>query len=131
MFEWKQSLATGITSIDAQHQGLLALGRELQAAMEVGNGRAVVGKVLDRLFSYVSMHFAHEERLMRQSGYPEFEKHVVEHEALKRRVESLRDEFRQGRIALNVQILLFLKRWMEQHIGGSDQEIAPYLRSKQ
>ena len=129
MFEWKQSFATGVTSIDVQHQGLFALGRELHAAMEAGNGRAVVGKVLDRLFSYASMHFAHEERLMRQAGYPGFEQHLAEHDGLKRKVEAFRADFRQGRSALNVQILLFLKSWLEQHVGGSDQQLGPYFQT--
>ena len=40
MFEWKNEYVVGIGSIDAQHQGLFAIGRELYAAMSAGQGKS-------------------------------------------------------------------------------------------
>jgi hemerythrin len=69
MFEWKSDYAVNIPSIDAQHQGLFAIGRELYAAMSTGQGKTVMRRILDRLVQYTAMHFAHEERLMQMHGY--------------------------------------------------------------
>ena len=64
MFDWKREYSVGIGSIDGQHQNLFAIARELYAAMGAGQGKTAVGRILDRLIHYTSVHFAHEERLM-------------------------------------------------------------------
>src|SRR4051794_35003410 len=93
MFEWKKDFATGIGSIDAQHQSLFAIGRELYAAMSEGQGRAVIGRILERLVQYTTVHFAHEERLMKLHGYPDFAAHKAQHDALVKQVLALQTEF--------------------------------------
>ena len=65
MFEWSNNYSVGIGSIDAQHQNLFAIARELHAAMTAGQGKASLARILDRLVQYTAVHFAHEERLMR------------------------------------------------------------------
>src|ERR1035438_2668581 len=96
MFEWKSDYAVNIPSIDAQHQGLFAIGRELYAAMSTGQGKTVMRRILDRLVQYTAMHFAHEERLMQMHGYPDFAKHKAEHDALVKQVVAFQAEFNAG-----------------------------------
>src|ERR1035438_882051 len=78
MFKWKNEYVVGIGSIDAQHQGLFAIGRELYAAMTAGQGKSVLARILARLVQYTTVHFAHEERLMQLYHYPDFAKHRSE-----------------------------------------------------
>src|SRR5678816_3362364 len=107
MFEWKSEYATGIGSIDAQHQTLFALGRELFAAMSTGRGKSVMGRLLDRLVQYTQVHFAHEERLMQLHQYQDFAAHKAQHDALVKQVLSFQKEFEAGRATLAVQMLQF------------------------
>ncbi len=130
MFEWKPSYSVGIASIDAQHQNLFAIAAELYRSMGAGQGKLAMGRILDRLVQYTAMHFAHEERLMRQHGYPDFEKHKAEHDALTKRVLEFQNEFQTGKVAMTVQVLQFLRQWLESHIQGSDQRYAPHLKEK-
>jgi hemerythrin-like metal-binding protein len=130
MFEWKQEYSIGIQSIDAQHQGLFAAASELYKAMSAGQGKSVVSRILDRLVQYTAMHFAHEERLMRQHAYADLENHMREHAALTRQVVEFQSEFRAGRVNISVQLLNFLNSWLQQHIKGSDKAYAPYLKAK-
>ena len=74
------------------------------------------------------MHFAHEERLMRLHDYPEFEQHKEQHEALTHQVVDFQADFQGGRVAMSVQLLQFLKDWLEKHIQGSDLAYAPHLK---
>jgi hemerythrin len=127
MFEWDAKYSIGVSSVDAQHQNLFAIGRELHRAMEAGVGRGTAGRVLDRLVRYTAVHFAHEERLMRQHDYPDLAQHTAEHEAITGAVMAFRDEFRRGQTAINVRLLIFLKRWLEEHIAGSDRKMEPFL----
>lgn len=130
MFEWKNEYSVGIGSIDAQHQNLFAIGRELYKAMSVGQGKASLARILDRLVQYTAVHFAHEERLMRLNDYPDFQAHKAEHDALTRQVLAFQADFEGGRVSLTVQLLQFLKDWLEKHIKVSDIAYAPCLKQK-
>jgi hemerythrin len=127
MFEWKDEYSVHIHSIDAQHQNLFRMAGELHSAMLAGQAKSVMGKVLDRLVQYTAMHFAHEERLMRQRNYPGFELHKVEHDVLTRKVLQFQADFRSGTTIITVQLLQFLRDWLENHIKGSDTKYVPFL----
>ena len=130
MFDWKNEYAVNIGSIDAQHQMLFAIGRELYAAMSTGQGKAVLGRILDRLVQYTTVHFAHEERLMQLHHYPDFAKHKAQHDELVKQVQAFQTEFESGRATMAVQVLQFLKDWLESHIKGSDSAYAPCLKAQ-
>jgi len=130
MFEWKSDYAVNIPSIDGQHQNLFAIGRDLYAAMSAGQGKAALGKILEKLVQYTAMHFAHEERLMQKHRYPDFAKHKAEHDALVKQVVAFQAEFSAGRSTMAVPVLQFLKDWLEKHIKGSDLAYAPYLKAQ-
>jgi hemerythrin len=130
MFEWKNEYAVNIGSVDAQHQTLFAMCRELYAAMSAGQGKAVLARILDRLVRYTAVHFAHEERLMQLHQYPDFARHKAEHDALTRQVLAFQTEFNAGRATMAVQVLQFLKDWLEKHIKGSDFAYVPCLKAQ-
>jgi len=130
MFEWNSENAVNIGSIDAQHQNLFAIGRELYAAMSAGQGKSVLARILDRMVQYTKMHFAHEERLMQMHGYPGFAGHKAQHDELTRQVISFQAEFKAGRSTMAVQVLQFLKDWLARHIKGSDFAYAACLQAK-
>jgi hemerythrin len=130
MFEWKPEYSVGIGSIDGQHQNLFAMARELYSAMRVGQGKQAVGEILDRLVRYTTVHFGFEERLMEQHGYPGLPKHRAEHEELTRRVAEIQADYAAGRVAINVQLLQFLRDWLEHHIKQSDSAYAPFLKAE-
>jgi hemerythrin-like metal-binding protein len=130
MFDWKSEYAVNIGSIDKQHQNLFAIGRELFAAMGAGKGNSVLASILDRLVQYTAEHFAHEESLMRQHGYPDFNTHKAAHDALVKKVVAFQTDFKAGRVAMAVQVLQFLKDWLSKHIQSSDVAYAPYMKAR-
>ena len=130
MFEWKNSYSVGIASIDSQHQALFGIGAELYAAMSAGQAKASLTRVLDRLVQYTHTHFAFEERLMQQNKYPDFAAHKAEHDQLAAKVAAFQADLACGRTTMSVQLLRFLKDWLEKHIQDSDRRYAPYLIAK-
>jgi hemerythrin len=130
MFEWSSSYGVGVASIDAQHQNLFAIARELHAAMVAGQGKAALGRILERLVSYTLVHFAHEERLMRLYDYPDLSAHIAEHDGLTKRVTRFQEDFNAGRVAMSVQLLQFLKDWLQRHIQDSDRKYAPHIKDR-
>jgi hemerythrin len=130
MFEWRNEFSVQIGSVDAQHQMLFGTANELYTAMMAGQSKMAMARILDRLVQYTKVHFAHEERLMRLHDYPHLAAHKAEHDALTSQVVKFQDDFNQGKVNMSVQLLQFLRDWLERHIKGSDQRYSPFLRSK-
>jgi len=130
MFEWRNEYSVEIGSVDAQHKVLFATASELYNAMVSGHSKDVMGRLLDRLIQYTKTHFAHEERLMQQCGYPSFEAHKAQHDALTARVMKFQSDFQQGRVTMSVQLLQFLKDWLAQHIQETDRQYIPVMKAK-
>jgi hemerythrin len=130
MFEWNAKYATGICSIDAQHQTLFQLASKLHQAMSAGQGKAITGAILERLLQYTASHFAHEERLMRTNDYPDLPAHKAQHDALTKQVQDFHTKFQAGQITLTVELMHFLNQWLIDHIHGCDLKYVPLLSSK-
>ncbi|HAT09037.1 MAG TPA: bacteriohemerythrin [Planctomycetes bacterium] len=127
---WNSSLATGIASIDAQHQQLVQYVNELYDAMTQNRGKEATGKVLGELVSYTVKHFAHEEQYFAKTGYPDSAAHIVEHEKLKAQVGDFGKKFAAGQATVNAELMNFLRTWLMTHIMGSDKKYAPHLKAK-
>lgn len=130
LMTWTEKYATGIRSVDSQHQKLIAMLNELKDAMSTGKGNDVVGAILDGLVQYTVTHFRHEEQLFAKYGYVDAAGHKAEHDKLTQKVVEFRDRFKAGRTALSVTVLHFLCDWLNGHILGTDMKYVPYLKSK-
>ena len=127
MFECKKEYVVNIASIDAQHKKLFAIAEELHEAMRTGQTKPVLSKILDRLVQYTVTHFAQEEGLMKLHAYPDFAAHKAAHEALKKQVLDFQREFEAGETFISVELMTFLKNWLEKHIQGTDMRYSPFL----
>lgn len=125
--EWSKALSVGIEEIDAQHQVLLDLINEMHDAIHQRHSSEVVDGVLQRLSEYTRVHFAVEESLMRILGYPGYEGHKVEHEALLLNVQGLMNKVGSNKAAIGFELMHFLKIWLTKHIMESDQMYAEYF----
>jgi hemerythrin len=130
MFEWRDSYSVGVHGIDAQHRNVFRLAAQLQRAIVAGEAKSVIPKILERLVHYTDVHFAYEERLMREAGYPGFAAHKLEHEQLRKKALQFQADFGDGQNAMAFELLQELKEAIRQHILGSDQKYAPYVKVK-
>ena len=127
MFSWSEEYSVSFAEIDQQHRRLFELAGELHAAMLAGSGKQVLARTLDSLIGYTKTHFFHEERLMQARQYPGYSAHKAEHEALTRNVLQFQKDFLSGKQAMSVQLLQFLKRWLQAHIAQTDRKFGLYL----
>ena len=126
---WNNQFATGIASIDKQHQQLVGYVNDLYDAMTQNKGDAVTRKVLNDLVGYTVTHFAHEEQYFRKTGYPETAAHIAEHDALKKQVGDFSKKYSAGQATVNAELMNFLKNWLSNHILKSDKKYAGHLKS--
>jgi hemerythrin-like metal-binding protein len=122
--EWKPFYSVGDAAMDEEHKRLLGMIDDLYEASRQKDGQQQFQGVLDRLVDYTMTHFEHEERLMRQCGFPNFDAHKMMHEEMRRRSFAFRD----GAEAIKPRDLLeFLRGWWTRHIQNQDQGYSPYL----
>lgn len=127
---WDDSLSVGIAAIDAQHVRLVELLNQLHTSHTEGRGNEVVHTVLEALATYTVEHFAFEEKLFAEHGYPQLAGHQQAHEKLIARVTSFAGEWKAGRATMGSDLFMFLRGWLNGHIRGSDREAGTYLRSQ-
>ena len=79
---WSEELSVGIPQIDEEHRRFIGLVNELNAAIAGREPKAQVEALLDAIVSEARAHFAHEERLLGERGYPGAEQHALLHAGL-------------------------------------------------
>ncbi len=132
LLSWGSLFETKITEIDNQHKRLVDLLNQVHDAVRNNKGEEIMNKALSDLVNYTKSHFATEERLMSQHGYPDYNNHKKEHEALGEKVQEFQQRYaKSSKDPLLVQELsIFLKGWLTNHIVGSDKKYAPFLKGK-
>lgn len=127
---WQDSYSVGVEVIDSDHKLLMSLLNQLHEAVELGQSEDVLGSVLNVLVEYVETHFAREEALMQKANYPDLAQHRVEHAKLAQAVRDRRERYQaEGAAALDAELLDFLRKWLSDHILGSDMRIKPFVRN--
>ena len=121
LLQWEPRYSVGIAAMDAQHHRLIDLINTLHEAMVNGDANNVLGTILHELVLYTKTHFAAEERLMRDAGYPGLEAHQRLHAMLVDRVATLMLQHNNGAAALSISTSKFLKDWLVIHIQDQDQ----------
>lgn len=127
---WDPTLATGISSIDGQHQYLFALVQGLYDAYRSGKGREVVPETLDELVAYCLTHFADEESHMNRARFPDLPFHHAEHQRLMAKVHHLQDQLANGEPQLAMDLSILLSQWLRTHIREHDLAFADFLRER-
>jgi hemerythrin-like metal-binding protein len=131
LMEWNEKFSVGVPSIDEQHKKLVALLNEFQNSMLAKQDHDALAKVLDGLINYAVSHLKYEEDLLGKAGYPSTAEHKKEHERLIKQVFEVRVKYKEGGgEKLSTEVLNFLRKWLLNHIQGSDKEYAPYLQAK-
>ena len=130
---WSSDQETGVRAIDRQHEELIGMLNELDAAHAGGCPQSVLDDVLQRLGTYVIFHFGTEEALM--AGLPHNEEHARqhchEHAGFIEKLAGLRAQGADNGRQTMEALIDYLNEWLYQHILKSDRELAALLNRKQ
>jgi hemerythrin len=121
---WQDSFSVGDVCLDAEHKQIIDAINDLFAAKEAGQECAVIKSILDRLIHCMFMHIQHEEQVMRDCGYPYFERHKASHDKIRQWMIKLNE---QVHMATEHDLLYFLKEWWTSHVQGEDKKYVSYL----
>ena len=130
LIEWKPAYNIHIASIDEQHRMLVSIIRHLQEAMLEGRTRHVVAPLFSAMNLYTKFHFAYEEQLLSDHGYPAVESHHELHAGLIATLQELESKYVGASLSAGAPLIQFLRTWLLSHIGAHDREYAGFLRGK-
>jgi hemerythrin len=125
---WTSALSIGVAALDAQHEEFFRRVDRLLDAM-LARDRSEASCLLAFLQRHVTDHFAAEERLMREVGYPDAALHAAEHLAFAAEIAALGAMFAlEGATA---RLVLRLERdvtsWLQDHVYSTDHALARFV----
>jgi hemerythrin-like metal-binding protein len=130
-YHWTEEIAIGHEVIDEDHRSIFDLANRLQAEIlsQEDSEYSIVGEVIVELIEHTGGHFAREEALMQEIGYPGYEKHRHEHAMLMERVNNLLRRFMDGRKNLSLEVADFIQKRLVPHIMISDMKLGDSLHA--
>jgi len=139
-FEWDKSYTVNVAEIDQQHKQIIELVNHVYDAMQQSKNRDTIesaideldtqASVIDEMVDYTRYHFSTEEDYMLQYGYPGYDRQKEEHEQFVERVKAFRQDFDEGKAILSMDLVLFLRKWLKEHILGLDKKYGPFFNEK-
>ncbi|MBN1467891.1 MAG: bacteriohemerythrin [Fusobacteriaceae bacterium] len=124
---WKSKYDLKINSIDSQHKKLVDLMNELNNAMLNGKSKDVISKILDGLVDYTVFHFDFEEKLLENNKYEDIVNHKKIHVNFVNTIKEFKNDFESGNKEMSKEVMDFLKKWLIDHIMGTDRKYTPLL----
>lgn len=124
---WTSELEIGIEVIDNQHRRIVDYINALHDA-SITKDRKQIGYVIEQLIEYTLSHFAFEEELQEQAGYPFVKAHQKVHQLFARRVGEFQQRFELGE-DVSEPLLTLLRTWLINHIRRDDADYSELVKA--
>jgi hemerythrin len=128
-FEWSADMEIDGGDIDRDHRQLIEYINRLHEYTLDGQGREIVGEVLEQLLTYTDQHFEREERLMTSLGFPGVKEHHRKHQELSARMRELSQLHQSGSLSVASLLSVSMRDWLSLHIRRTDQEIRQWIKT--
>lgn len=127
-FLWTEQLNTGIEVIDNQHRRIVEYINQLEDARLGGYSRAEVSSIIDELVDYTISHFAFEESMQEEAGYPFVKAHKKVHDLFAQRVSEYQARFSRGE-DVSKALSSLLVTWLFNHIKRDDVDYVESVKA--
>jgi len=133
--EWSEKLAVGVATIDSQHKELFKRINNLVLAIKQHRCKSEIDGTLKFLDDYARVHFAEEEKHMRESRYAGYEEQLGEHKKYLAALAELKAEAALPRVPgstydLSATTNQVVVDWIVDHILKLDMQFGEYLRNR-
>ena len=130
LMPWSTEYEIGIKMIDDDHRSLFETANHLNRSVRKREGHKVIEATFNMLMKYIHEHFAREEQLMLQSGFPGLEEHIRLHSVFMNAFFSTKQSYAAAPRAFDFDgFLKFLKNWLEHHVLVEDPKYVPHVQA--
>jgi hemerythrin len=122
---WNSSLATGVNTVDTEHQEIFRQVAMMNQAMIDGKGQAELKKIIDFVDDYIVTHFSHEEKIMNDYRCPVAEANKQAHTKFIANFKTLKQKFdaKGASSSLVLDISSMISDWLINHIKQIDSQL--------
>jgi diguanylate cyclase (GGDEF)-like protein/hemerythrin-like metal-binding protein len=126
---WRGEWESGNRLIDEEHRLLLDLANELLDLTLSRSEKAQVKALVERLFDHIDTHFADEERVLAELGYPDLAAHRQIHMNLAAEAAAMRDRFRADAADAITFFSFMVDKVIVGHLLAEDIRFFPYTEN--
>jgi hemerythrin-like metal-binding protein len=123
-------LSVGIAEMDTQHKRILDIINELNKSVGAGASRAGAEVAVAGLVEYAQTHLQKEEAMLRRYQYPDYNAHKRIHEAMLNKLAHLAKRVEEGKKGAVVEVMMFVKDWLINHIQKVDMKYGRYIAGR-
>ena len=125
--EWSDTLSVGVEGMDAHHRDFIEAWKRASTAAD----GAAFAEAFQQLSDHLAEHFAFEEGLMEQHGFPALAEHRGEHKRVLADMRELAGSLARGRSRMaRLYVQEKMPEWFLLHRDTMDMATAAYLRGK-
>jgi hemerythrin len=133
--EWTEKLAIGISTIDSQHKELFKRINNLVVAIKERRCKSEIDNTIKFLDDYAKVHFAAEEKHMREANYDGLEKQREDHKKYLAALAELKVQASQPRVQgssydLSATTNQVVVDWIVDHILKLDMKFGEFLNKR-
>jgi len=129
--EWNSDLETGVDLMDDQHQSIVKIYNDLNAALMKGKAHKMMAEILGALIEYTQTHFQDEEKMMEAAGYRDLNQHINEHQQLIMKLQRFKKKLDMDQERISKPVMKLLEFWLKHHIQGSDSDFAEWQKTNE
>jgi hemerythrin len=123
LLEWKQEYSVGVAAMDDEHREMMDLINDIYAKLASDPDADQVDECLGDIYNTISLHFALEEKLMRNNRYSEYAAHKDDHEVLLDQIRDLMDDYHDDPQSGSGRLAEGLADWFVTHFSTFDARL--------
>jgi hemerythrin len=127
LFVWTEEHELGCSEIDEQHKQVFQIADDLHMAVLEDRGKEALTGLLYRLVTYLRRHFSTAERIMRETSYPGYVQHHIEHQKLTQQIQELHAKIAAGRATVTMDTILVLSDLLKRHVQA-DRKLGAHIK---
>jgi hemerythrin-like metal-binding protein len=127
---WKEEYSLGFEKVDRQHQHMFEIVNKLSQHAGPTEDIDFISEILTEMVNYARKHFADEEGLMQEHGFPGIESHKKQHDYFINTTAELIINFMHNRQTTVDEITEFLVLWLTTHILKWDMKYRDFFRTQ-
>ena len=129
MIEFANVPKVAFDEMNLVHAEEVELLNRVEALLDTGASEEALSEALETLFEHTRAHFANEERLMRESGFPAYDMHKAEHDRVLNAFQLLMMDWRTQKDngLIRDYVCAETPQWLHQHIATMDTVTARFI----